>query len=304
MKLGYLTSCLPKMTLENKLELGKSIGFEAMELACWPRVNDRDYAASDIDVQNLTPEKARAIRAMFDEAGIEISSIAYYDNNLDHDLSKRAFVNEHTKRCIDAAALLGVDSVGTFAGRNIDKSIKDNFDEFQYVFTDLLDYAALKGVRVIIENCPMIGWQRAGEPGTISFTGELWEEMFRRVPHENFGLNYDPSHLVHMLMDYLPLIEQFKDRIFHVHAKDAHVNHELVKYYGVYNAQLGGPGWWQFKMPGRGDVDFRAMFDALRKIGYDGVVSIEHEDKEYEGTEELVAEGLRKGYAYIRPLLP
>ena len=98
---------------------------------------------------------------------------------------------------------LGVPSVGTFIGRNIDKSIEDNFDEFEVVFSDLVTYAENKGIKVMIENCPMVGWQAPGQPGTISFTPELWREMFKRVPNKNFGLNYDPSHLIGMLIDYI-----------------------------------------------------------------------------------------------------
>lgn len=303
MKIAYLTSCLPQASLERKIEIAKDIGFEALELACWPRNNERDYSSSDIDVRNFTAEDAEKLKERFARENLEISSLAYYDNNLNRDLALRKAVNEHTKKCIDAAALLGVDSVGTFAGRNIDKSIAGNFDEFEEVFTDLVEYAAERNVKLIIENCPMIGWQRRGAPGTISYSAELWEEMFRRVPHKNFGLNFDPSHLAFLLIDYLPLIEAFKDRIFHVHAKDAEVNEKLLHEYGVFNAQLSDDSWWRFRMPGQGDVDFPAMIKALRDIGYDGVVSIEHEDKDYEGSEERIVEGLKKGYAYIKPLL-
>ena len=236
---------------------------------------------------------------------MRISSLAYYDNNLHNDPKKRAFINNHVKKCIDAAVMLGVPAVGTFVGRNIDKSIKDNFDEFEAVFSDLVGYAESKGIKIIIETCPMEGWQIPGLPGTISFTPELWREMFRRVPNKNFGLNYDPSHLRFQLIDYIKPIAEFKDRIFHVHAKDSEVFEDKLAEYGVFNKQLDGEGtgYWRFRMPGMGQVDFAGFINALKAIGYDGVISIEHEDPLYEGSEEKVKEGLLLGKKYLEKIV-
>lgn len=302
MKLGFLTVCLGNMPLKEKAEWASQNGFKALEVACWPRLNDRDYSSSDIDVANLTKEKAGEIKAYMSEYGLEISSLAYYDNNLHKDSSQRAFVNNHVKKCIDAAVMLGVPSVGTFAGRNIDKTIADNFDEFEKVFGDIVSYAEKKGIKVIIENCAMTGWQVAGLPGTISFTPELWEEMFRRVPNKNFGLNLDPSHLLFQMIDYISLVPAFKDRIFHAHAKDAEVFADKFKYYGVYDRQLNaahGSGYWRFRMPGMGQVDWKAFIKVLKDNGYEGILSIEHEDPLYEGSEEKVKEGLLLGKKHL-----
>lgn len=301
MYLGFLTVCLGSMPLKDKAEWAAQNGFKALEVACWPKSNDRDYSSCDIDVANLTKEQADGIKAKMASLGLEISSLAYYDNNLHCDLSIRSAVNSHVKKCIDAAVLLGVPAVGTFAGRNINKSIRDNFDEFEQVFSDIVGYAEARGIKIIIENCPMEGWQLPGQPGTISFTPELWHEMFRRVPNSNFGLNFDPSHLRFQLIDYIAPIETFKDRIFHVHAKDAEVFDDKLAYYGVFNKQLagGGEGYWRFRMPGLGQVDFGKLIKELEKVGYNGAVSIEHEDPLYEGSEAKVKEGLMLGKKYL-----
>jgi sugar phosphate isomerase/epimerase len=304
MKLGFLTVALGPLPLEKKAEWAASQGFQALEIACWPRTNDRDYAASDLDVVDLTKQDADGIRAMMDRHGLEISSLAYYDNNLDRDPVRRAFVNAHVRKVVDAAALLGVERVGTFVGRNIDRSIAANFDAFETVFTGLAAYAEDRGVKLMIENCPMVGWQKPGEPGTISFSPELWAEMFRRVPAQNFGLNLDPSHLVFLRIDYLPLVDRFSDRIFHVHAKDMMVFEDRFRHFGVFNRQLWDRapetgGFERPRMPGLGLVDWRAFLCRLRDAGYDGYVSIEHEDPDYEGTEAKVKEGLRLGYAHL-----
>lgn len=304
MYLGFLTACLENIPLKEKAEWASKNGFKALEIACWPKSNDRDYSSCDIDVATLTQKEADEIIAYMKGYGLTMSSLAYYDNNLNCDLEKRALVNNHVMKCIDAAVMLGVPAVGTFTGRNINKSIRDNFDEFEEVFTKIVGYAEKKGIKLMIENCPMEGWQVAGQPGTISFTPELWEEMFKRIPNKNFGLNYDPSHLRFQLMDYIAPIATFKDRIFHVHAKDMAVSDDKLAYYGVFDRQLGeGEGYWSARMPGLGQVKFGDMIKALRDVGYDGVVSIEHEDQQYEGSEAKVKEGLQLGRQFLQKFI-
>lgn len=305
MYLGFLTVCLGNMPLKEKAEWAAKNGFKALEVACWPYENDRDYSSCDIDVSKLAQKEAEEIKAYLKALGLTITSLAYYDNNLHHNLQRRAFINDHVKKCIDAAVLLGVPAVGTFVGRNKDKTIKDNFDEFEKVFGELVTYAESKGIKLMIENCPMEGWQVPGLPGTISFTPELWREMFRRVPNKNFGLNYDPSHLRLQLIDYIAPLKEFKDRIFHVHAKDSEVFEDKLAAYGVFNKQLDGEGtgYWRFRMPGLGQVDFHGMIAALKGIGYDEVISIEHEDPLYEGSEAKVKEGLLLGREYLEKII-
>lgn len=254
----------------------------------------------------MTEKEAEEIKKYFKEYDLSISSLAYYDNNLDHDEDTRAYINSHTKKCIDAATMLDVPMVGTFIGRDVDKNIRGNFDEFERVFGDIISYAEKKGIKIIIENCPMEGWQKEGLPGTISFTPELWEEMFRRIPSMNFGINLDPSHLLFQLIDYLKIIPKFKDRIFHVHAKDAEIFKDKLAWYGVFNRQFpkrGETGYWRFRMPGLGQVDWAKFIKALIDVGYDSVISIEHEDPLYEGSEEKVKEGLKLGYDYLKQFI-
>ena len=307
MYIGFLTGCLGGIPLKEKAKWASEHGFKALELSCWPRTNVRDYSGSEIDVANFTKEEAEEIKKYFKEYGLTISSIAYYDNNLDRDPQKRAFINNHFKKCVDAAVLLGVSTVGTFIGRNIDKSLEENFDEFEVVFKELVKYAEDKDIKVVIENCQMNGWQIKGLPGTISFTPELWREMFKRVPNKNFGLNYDPSHLHAMLIDYITPIKEFKDRIFHVHAKDAEVFEDNLKSYGVLNKQLNVSdedfGYWRYRMPGLGQVNWEILLNELKGIGYEGVVSIEHEDPLFEGSEEKVKEGLQLGIDHLEKLI-
>lgn len=302
MKLGLLTVCLGEIALEEKAKWAAENGFEALEVACWPKINERDYSASDIDVDNLDDKQAMRINEHMKENNLIISSLAYYDNNLDCDLEKRTMVNKHLEKCIDTAVKLNVPTVGTFIGRDINKTVQENFDEYERVFTNIIKYAEDNRVKLIIENCPMEGWQKPGQIGNIAHSPETWEAMFERIPSDYFGLNFDPSHLHLQLIDYISLIAKFKDKIFHVHAKDVEIYDEKLKWYGAFNRQLDvkhGNGYWKYRMPSLGQVKWNALIKELKDIGYDNVISIEHEDYMYEGSIDKVKEGLMIAKRYL-----
>lgn len=298
MKIGFLTGCLGDMPLLEKAQFAHETGFRALEISCWPRVNSRDYSSSDIDVATLTQEEADRLMEALKSLDLEVSSLAYYDNNLSADPAERKAVNEHTKKVIDAASMMGVKLVGCFIGRDISKDLAGNFEEFEKVFGELVSYAEQKNVKLMIENCHMPSWLEEGKPGTISYSPELWREMFRRVPSKSFGLNYDPSHLRAMLMDYMECLKGFEDRVFHLHAKDVEVFPEKVGVYGIYDGSFGD-SYWRYRMPSLGQVDWKELTDHLIGHGYDFVISIEHEDHLYEGSVEKVKEGLKIAFDYL-----
>ena len=305
MKIGFLTGIMGDLPLEDKIVWAKKVGFETLEVSCWPKTNSRDYSGSDIDVENFTSQEAEKLNKTLKDNGMTISALAYYDNNIDGNLELRKKYNTHLKKVIDAASLLGVENVGTFIGRNFDKTIEESFDDMEEVFKPLLEYAKIKNVRIMIENCSMPGWHESGWAGTISYSPELWEEMFRRLDYDNFGLNFDPSHLIWLGIDYLWALKEFKNKIFQVHAKDTIIFKEKINYFSILGKQLNrGSSWdlgfWQHRMPGRGDIDWSAFLETLKEIGYDKNLVIEHEDPEYEGTIEKVKDGLSRGYKFLK----
>lgn len=297
MKLGFLTGALGDMSLSDKITWASQAGFSHLELSVWPRDNTRDYSGSDLDVNDLSDETINQVKKEFSDAGLTISALAYYDNMLHEDEATRRGFQEHLKKVILLAERLGVPFVGTFVGRNASLSIVDNFDLYEKEFTPLVEFAKEHGVKLMIENCPMPVWERDGFAGTISYSPEMWREMFRRIPSDHFGLNFDPSHLFWLQIDHLKALEEFKDKIFHVHAKDTKFDHSKLYDYGIYGKQLekNDPfdlGWITAKMPGLGDIDWTAFYQKLKEIGYHDVVSIEHEDHDYSGSEEAVKQGL------------
>jgi len=305
MKVGFLTVALGKMSFEEIVSWANENGFEALEVAAWPIVNERDFSSTTIDVENFDAKRADEIKKLLDKHNLMISSLAYYDNNLDADLKKRKRINEHLKKVIDAANLLKVELVGTFIGRDITKSVEENFKEFEKVFRPLISYAESKNVRLMIENCPMVGWQQPEKVGNIFYSPQLWREIFRIAP-DSFGLNYDPSHLYWLGIDYVKVIQEFKDRIFHVHAKDVEIDDSLLDDQGIFGhfgTNLHGKSWWIYRLPGFGEIDWEEFILALKKIGYDFVISIEHEDPVWFGTTEKSKVGLKMGLKHLASLV-
>ena len=301
MKLGLLTAAFPRMNLERTAAWSATNGFQMLEVACWPASGGerRRYAGvSHIDVERLDAGK---VRDVLDRHGLEISSLAYYPNNLHPDPGERRTVNNHLKKVVDAAAALGVPTVGTFVGRDQTKNVPDNFREFRKVWPRLVSYAEGRGVNIAIENCPMIfSWDEWPGGTNLAATPAVWDEMFTIVPSPRFGLNLDPSHLVWLRIDYLRVVRDYASRILHVHAKDMEIDRDGLYRNGTVSL---GMGWQVPRLPGLGEVRWDRFLAALYGVGYDGVVSVEHEDRAFEGSLELVQRGFLIARDALRPYL-
>lgn len=300
MKLGFMTACLPEMTLEELVKWASQNGFGMLEVACWPRVFEkRRYAGTQhIDVEALTPEEAARIKELFRSHHLEISSLGYYPNNLDPNLENRRFYHEHLKKVIKAAAMLEVKVVGTFVGRDPRTNVEEALEEFKKVFPELVQFAADHEVKLAIENCPMLYSMDRWPGGTnLATTPAIWRRMFESIPSEYLGLNLDPSHLIWQQIDYVQAVHDFKEKIFHVHAKDTKILWDKLNEVGIF-----GFGWYVDKVAGTGDIDWNAFITALYEVGYDYVVSVEHEDRSFEKDKEsklrgiLLAQKLLKSY--------
>jgi sugar phosphate isomerase/epimerase len=303
MKLGLLSAALPDLSLEQFVTWAASNGFQMVELACWPSGKaERRYAGvTHIDVADLTPARAARIRDVIAQNNLEISSLAYYPNPLHPDREHRASVIEHLQRVIVAAEMLQVPMVGTFVGRDKQKTIEANFEEFAKVWPPIVKFAAGHGVKIAIENCPMI-FSNDEWPGgdNLATTPAIWRQMWEIIPDPNFGLNLDPSHLVWQMIDYVRAVYDLGSRILHVHAKDMRIDRDQLYQRGVLSL---GMGWQIPRLPGLGEVRWDQFISALYAVGYDYVVSIEHEDRAFEKTEALVKRGLLIARDTLRPYL-
>jgi len=304
MKLGFLTACLPQRSLAGICQWAADHDFDALEVATWPDVGDRPFTARHLNVEGFGEREADAARSLFDDHGLECSSIAYYDNNLHPDAALRSASHEHLHRCIDAAALLGCPTVGTFVGRDWTRSVAENLADAADVFAPLVDHAGEAGVKIIVENCVMEGWHPDGYPGNLAYSPELWEWMFSI----GLYLNYDPSHLVWMGIDPVEAVKPYIDHIPHAQAKDIQLDPQARNRYGWPGRAVDRPdpwdvGWWRYRVPGRGQVDWNGLLDALYEGGFDGVLSVEHEDPMWSGTEEKIEIGLTIAHRTLRPLI-
>jgi sugar phosphate isomerase/epimerase len=303
MKLGFFTAALPGNTLEQAARWGAESGFQAIEIACWPlaRAARRYAGVTHIDVTELDKAKAREIRAMLDGYGLTISSLGYYPNPLHPEADHREMVIGHLRKVIDAAAMLEVPVVGTFIGKDKHKTVPENFEAYTSIWPPIVKYAGERGVKIGIENCPML-FSYDEWPGgdNLASAPAIWRKMWEIIPDDNFGLNLDPSHLILQMIDYEQVVREFAPKIFHVHAKDLHIDRE-----GLYNNGVlsQGMGWQVPRLPGLGDVDWARFISALTAAHYDYVVSIEHEDRAFEGDEEIVKRGFYLARDVLRPYI-
>lgn len=304
MKLGFLTACLPKRRLEDVAAGAASEGFEAPEVAAWPALGDRPFTATHLDVEGFAKEDAERVKALFGRHQLTLSSLAFYDNNLHPDPAERKAVNDHVLACVEAAALLGCPKVGTLVGRDPGKSVADNLREAGRVFAPLVERAGERGAKLVVENCVMEGWHPDGYPGNLAYSPELWEWMFSL----GLYLNYDPFHLVWMGIDPVEALRPYVSRVVHAQAKDIQTPEQRTRYgwpgRAVERPDPWDVGWWRYRVPGLGEVDWGAVVDTtLYEGGFDGVLSVEHEDPVWGGTEDRIETGLRVAHRTLRPLL-
>lgn len=300
MKLGIVSAIYDGFTFEEMIDSASDIGYECVEVACWPQGKaERRYAGvSHIDVDNTTPEYIEYVKSYCKSKNIEISSLAFYPNTMDGDLEKRNASIAHLKKVINMSALLGVNMVTTFIGRDQTKTVEENLEIFKEVWPSIIKLAEEKGVKVAIENCPMLFGADQWPGGQNLFTTPaLWRKMFELLPSDNFGINYDPSHFIWQHIDYIKPIYEFKDKIFHVHYKDIKMYPDKLNDVGImaYPLQYMSP-----KLPGLGDVDWGKYVSALTDIGFDGPTCVEVEDKAFESSREKILDSVKLSYRYMR----
>ncbi len=303
MKLGLFSAAFPQYNLDQYSDWAAQNGFDALEIACWPREKaTRRYAGvTTIDVASLDQAGAKNIRKMAADKGLMISALGYYPNPLHPEAEHRETVIGHLKKVIAAAALLEVPVVGTFIGKDKNKTVPQNLEDYAKIWPPIVKFAGERGVKVAIENCPMIfSYDEWPGGNNLASTPAIWRKMWEIIPDDNFGLNLDPSHLVLQMIDYERVVREFAPKIFHVHAKDLQIDHEGLYQNGVFSQ---GMGWQIPRLPGLGDMDWPRFISALYRAGYNYVISIEHEDRDFEKTEDLVKRGFLLSRDILRPYI-
>ena len=286
------------------MQLAAQIGYDCIEVMCWPPSKaERRYAGvTHIDVTSLNAEKTKEITELRERTGVSISALGYYPNCLSVDRQEAAAAVEHLRRVMEAAPALGIHKVNTFIGRDHTLSVDANWPRLLDTWGPLMELADQLNIKVGIENCPML-FSADEWPGgkNIATCPAIWNKLFQDLKSPNLGLNFDPSHLVWQMVDYLAAIRNFAHRIWHVHAKDATVDRHKLNEVGLlsYPNQYHTP-----KLPGLGEVQWGAFFATLLQSGYRGPVCVEVEDRAYEGSFEDRKASLVQSYRYLKNFVP
>ena len=304
MQLGFVSAILPDYKLREVFATAAEIGYDCVEVMCWPKGKDnRRYAGiTHINAEDFTAEDAKIVNKMAMEFGVSISGLGYYPNPLTPLHDEAQLYVEHIKKVILAAELIGVPQMNTFIGRDWTKSVDDNWPRFLETWPSIIKFAEEHGVRVGIENCPM-SFTKDEWPGgkNLANSPAIWRRMYEDIPSDHFGLNYDPSHMIWQKMDYLAPMRDFTDKLFHIHAKDVRVDQHRLDQVGILAMPLE---YHTPKLPGLGEVDWGSFFSTLNETGYKGSVCVEVEDRAYEGSTESCIAALDQCHTYLRNFIP
>ena len=302
MQLGFVSAILGDLNLDEVLATAAAIGYQCVEVMCWPPGGpDRKYGGvMHIDCSDFSRGQADDVLALCEKHGVGISALGYYSIVLSADREQAEVARSHLRKVIDAAPLLGLDRVNTFIGANHTCSLEENMQQFERVWPEIIRYAEDRGVRIGIENCPMLFENTWPFGLNLARTPAIWRRMFETIPSDHFGLNYDPSHLVMQMIDPVEPIYEFGPRIFHTHAKDMRVDRRRLDDVGSLVPPMERS---TAKIPGLGDVNWGRWIAALTDVGYNGPVCVEVEDEAFAEDLEARKRSLQISYNVLRPLV-
>lgn len=285
-------------------------GFDGLEMF----VGSIMEFARGVEVNDMTESDAARFMEPLNELGIGFTTLSCNPIHLHGDPAKRADYTAEFKKTLRVCKRFGTDTVVTNAFCDVTKSPSDNISCYKKVFSEYAKIADGEGVRIAIENCPH--WH--GDPpaiGNIAYSPEMWDALFDAVPDKAIGLQFDPSHLVWQGIDYLRAIKEYGSRIYAFHAKDTEILRDQKYRFGVLGRKLGEGtewpgGWWRYRIPGFGEVDWKGIFNALYELDYSGPMVIEHEDPVFGGDRSengleigpRTEKGLKLGLSYLKNL--
>ena len=279
MQLSFLTASLDDIAKARRL------GFDGVELNV--------SALGDASAGPLDPKAIERARGLCAEHGVAITALAYYDLAFRPPPAER--VVPAYNHVFDAADALGVRVIASMSGFDADRDWRGNVELFAERFGPVAEQAERRRLRVALENWMGFGGQLPFRPINMGGSPDTWDAMFTAVPSPALGLEFDPSHLFWQGIDHIRALHEYRDRVYHVHAKDTELLPERRYRAGVNDTSF------RFRIPGYGGIDWTAFVAALDEIGYTGGVAIEHEDPIYSGAR--FDEGLARGWQTLHPLL-
>jgi sugar phosphate isomerase/epimerase len=300
MKIGVLTAALQELTprevrdpdpdraVEDWAAFARKVGADHIQLSAALHPSEADVpaeamldpVANTLDLRKpFDRDRARRVQAALDTHRIGLSDVAYFDDLLHQDPAVRRKKHEFMKRVMDAAALLGVDAVCGFVGRNQKLSMDQNLADFEESFLPLLRYAAERRLTYRVEQCPMPGWTTADNwHNNIAYTPGTWIALHRICERHGLGdrfrIHYDPSHAILMGQDTRSIFQYLKDEGYGFLIGGFHVKGQVIDAKGVaawgYGGQTVERGDWKGGRPSENPAD---QLNAWKKQ----IVLCEHE---------------------------
>jgi sugar phosphate isomerase/epimerase len=301
--LGFVSAILAEKSFEEVIDFAAENNFKCVEMMCWPKGKaERRYAGvTHINVDELDDTSINHIQGYLAKNEVYISGLGYYPNPLDPHEEQSQIYFAHIKKVIDAAVKLGIPVVNTFIGRDPARNVDYNLDIFAEKWPEIITHAEQQDINIGIENCPMFFTNDEWPGGkNLATSPKIWDKMFEIIPNKNFGLNYDPSHMIWQHMDEIKPIYQYKDRLHHIHLKDVKVFKDKLNRVGIMANPLE---YHTPKLPGYGDVRWGDFFSALTEVGYRGPTCIEVEDRAFENSEEDIRTSILISRNYLSQFL-
>lgn len=287
---GFVTNCLGQTTISDALTVAGELGMTCLEIG--PSLK-RDLSAL---------KEAQA------QGDIQLHSLIFARNFLTNDRERALEYQYELRRLLDMAILLGIPQITMSTGVLPNHTLADNIQSTLEFWTPYFQEGLENNVRFALEFCP--------SSGNFALAPTTWRKLFEATQaFPNFGLNYDPSHLIWQMIDPYASIEEFMPHIFSVHAKDTHIDYQLLAEHGMntpYKYEKIAPHgivedhapWWEFRIPGEGDLDWSRFLEILMSNGYEGSIIIELEAESYTGSRAKVVEGLKHSLAHLQASLP
>src|SRR5258706_9001900 len=248
---------------ESNLGWAKAEGFTSMQFR--------------LDPSKLDDTKIAAIKSHVARTGIYVSSLAVDGNHIDPDPARREKQIQYTLQSIELCGKLGIPYIGGQSGKITGRPLQEQVDEIKRVYTE-------KYFPALEKNKVRILWEPyAGGPNIA--TGPIgWEALFKAFGcNAPVGLQMDISHLVWQFMDPIQAARDFASKIYDVHLKDTEILSHVLRRSGIQPND--NVRWWRFRIPGAGQIDWKAFFAVLAEVGYSGAMNIENEDQFYEPSE-------------------
>lgn len=302
MRLGLCTSCFQEVSLPEVLRWAGEAGFASVEVEGPPlRGSAAWFQHSALNLAGLDGPGRDAFLSTLEKFNLRAGALAWRGHLLERDAARSEAAAAHLKRLVETAGSLGIPTVCLLVGRDPALPLGDCLAEFARRARPVIEQAETSAVRLAIETRPMVGWQFEDMPGNAAFCPELWEKLFTHIRSPAVGLAFNPADLAWTGVDPLAAVTDYAEKVFHIHALDAEVLDLRRQDCSILRPS---GGWWRYRLPGLGMVDWRRLVDRLHELSYEGDLAVRHEDPVWQGSLDKVKTGLGLARRHLAQFLP